>query len=362
MMNLMDLIDLKLNEYQLPPISNVVNNKQKSIRYINKLLKEYGNTVDIPFALNINKYDFRIKHILFSFGLGVVIASFCKLSSKIEESYKNNYKIDKAFIYAWLTVCLYHDFGYFVGSSYIKTDDIEDLVLGHKIFDYSYCSSRYSKSLYIEYYKNKYSTQNWDKCEYDIRKNEEVGDHGILGGYILFERLCSSETQNSNSIINNVDSTTKDTISFRIPFYQDICFRIMEHNIWKNNSVLENDHPFREIDKENFQIIEYKEPLLYLLSLVDTIEMTKRFCTYIDDSEEKEKFIYPKTLGKKIKVDITSGQIRIDYSEMDTFIRTNNYFNNVDNWVSAVVSLKEWVDVDSSNTKQVVHISKSIDT
>ena len=354
MRTLMEEIDLSLEKFNLPPISNVVNNKGKSINYINKILKQYGNKVSIPFQLSLEQYDFRVKHVVFSFGLGIVLASFCDLKNKIEKQY-HKYKIDDVFIYTWLTLCLYHDFGYFIGSSYLRTENIQDLQLDYYIFEYDYCSSRYSKNLYIEYYKKKYEDQKWDEKNYDMSNNEEVGDHGILGGYILFSNLYASEVKQDSSKLSKIAKAIYESEEKRkkqeyhlerIPLYQDICYRIMEHNIWKNEKCFDHDHPFFEIDSNNFKFIDLIEPLLYLLSLVDTIEMTKRFCTYTDNSDNKEKFIYPKTLAKKINISVSSSTITIDYFELEKFIKENKYFSNISRWENGIAGLADWVSLD----------------
>ncbi len=347
MTNLMKEIDNSLYKLGLPPISNVVNNKKKSVQYINAILKQYGNKVTIPFNSALDQYDFRVKHIVFSFGLGIVLSSFCNLRDKIEEKYKK-YKIQQSFIYVWITLCLYHDFGYYIGEAYLRIDNIEKIKLKHNIFNYTYCDSRYSKELYYHYYKNKYKQQNWLQKNYDLSEYEEVGDHGILGGYVLFERLCSSET---NADLQKKESNFQpDNVKLnfeRIPVYQDICFRIMEHNIWKNNNLYEVSNPLHEIDAGHFLRIGYMEPLLYLLSLVDTIEMTKKFCRYSDESEDKDRFVFPKTLGTKIKIEISDGVINIDYSELENFIKKHEYFNNIDRWKTDIIELKDWVCVDA---------------
>ena len=343
MTNLMKEIDKNLIELDLPPISDVVDNKRKSIQYINKILKQHGNKVTIPFNSSLKQYDFRVKHVLFSFGLGIVLSSFHNLKYKIEEDYKR-YNIQNTFIYTWLTLCLYHDFGYFIGESHLKFDDIEKIKVNYNIFDYGYCTSRYSKNLFLDYYKNKYEEQNWESNKYNLLENEEVGDHGILGGYVLFERLYSSEI---NTI--SLKKATKDTNSYfeRIPLYQDICYRIMEHNIWKNSNLYEDDNPLHEIDANHFSKINFIEPLLYLLSLVDTIEMTKKFCRYSDDSDEKKHFIFPKTLGSKIRIEISDTFINIDYSELERFIKKHKYFDSIATWKASVIGLSDWVCVDS---------------
>ena len=88
-----------------------------------------------------------------------------------------------------------------------------------------------------------------------MAEQEEVGDHGILGGYVLFDRLYSSEVKpislKKNLMRNIYDlESPHDGLEYhleRIPLYQDICYRIMEHNIWKNKDNFAEDHPFYEI-------------------------------------------------------------------------------------------------------------------
>ncbi|MBR5496664.1 MAG: hypothetical protein IKV76_01630 [Clostridia bacterium] len=352
MTNLMEEIDNGLAKLGLPPISNVVDNKKKSIQYIKTILKQYGNKVTIPFNSVLDQYDFRVKHVLFSFGLGIVLSSFHNLKNKIEEEYKK-YEIQQSFIYTWITLCLYHDFDYFIAASHFNIDDIEKIKLNYNIFNYTYCDSRYSKELYCHYYKNKYKQQNWNQNNYNLSKNEEVGDHGILGGYVLFERLYSSETEKDSKNKKIVLPTNDIELHFeRIPLYQDICFRIMEHNIWKNNNLYEDSNPLQEIDAEHFLKIGCLEPLLYLLSLVDTIEMTKKFCRYSDESKDKEHYVFPKTLGIIIKIKVSAETIDIDYSELELFIKKHKYFDSINGWKASVMGLNNWVCVDACECKK----------
>ncbi len=351
MKNLMEEIDNSLAELGLPPISNVVNNKKKSIQYINAILNQFGNKVTIPFNSALKQYDFRVKHILFSFGLGIVISSFGNLKNKIEDEYKK-YGVQQSFIYTWITLCLYHDFGYFIGGSHLRIDDIEKIELKYNIFNYTYCCSRYSKELYCHYYRNKYKWQNWSKNNYNLTENEEVGDHGILGGYVLFERLYSSEIEVDYKNKKFAFQPGNTELCFeRIPLYQDICFRIMEHNIWKDNNLYEISNPLYEIDAGHFLRIDFVEPLLYLLSIVDTIEMTKKFCRYSDESKDKDRYVFPKTLGNYIKIDISDEVIDIDYSELEYFIKKHKYFDSVEGWKASVIGLNDWVCIDAYELK-----------
>ena len=316
MEHLMDAIDRRLTELNLPPISGTVNNRKLSIQYINRILADHGNKVSLPFQETLSRYDFRVKHVLFSFGLGIVLAPFCDLEQRIRSV------CPSSFLQTWLTVCLYHDFGYFIAPDYRSASTLDALELEHPIFGDHYCESRYSRQLYEAYYQERYQQHSTG--------GEEVGDHGILGGCVLYERLWRAASGGTD----------------RLPFYQDVCWRIMEHNIWKQEG--RRSSPLSEIDADHFRPIGPGEPLLCLLSLVDTIEMTKRFCTYTDGSDEQERHVYPKTLGRKVKMEVTGTAILLEYAELEQFIRSNKYFDSLDVWRKAVLGLQNWVDVKAT--------------
>ena len=176
MEHLMDAIDRRLTELGLTPICGVVNNREQCTRYISRILEDHGNKVAIPFQDTLEQYDFRVKHVLFSFGLGIVLAPFCHLEDRIQAACRR--EAPPSFLYVWLTVCLYHDFGYFIAPACRSAASLEALDLAHPIFDAGYCESRYSRRLYEAYYREKYARHGPD--------SEEVGDHGILGA------ACSS--------------------------------------------------------------------------------------------------------------------------------------------------------------------------
>ena len=99
---------------------------------------------------------------------------------------------------------------------------------------------------------------------------------------------------------------------------------------------------------------------MFLLSLVDTIEMTKRFCTYIDSSSEKEHFVYPKTLGSKIQISVTPKAIEIDYSALETYIKEHKYVGDIQRWTKSVTGLIDWVSLDVlENTNSRILVKKA---
>ena len=341
-MNLLEKIDKELRKCGLDPISNVINNKGKCLEYINKLLTKVGNNVTIPEQIEVSKYDFRIKHVLLSFGIGFILADFNGVKEKINTEYHIQ-NIQDIFVYTWLTLCLYHDYGYFIKSAYTNIDGFENIVLNHSIFDYDYSPSRYTYNLYAEYYNKKYHKQ-LEKDNQQFWDGEEIGDHGILGGYILFDKLYESPNAPEN------------TMQTKMPFYQDICYRIMEHNIWKQNKEYDKEHAFYAISNENFKIIDILEPLLYILSLVDTIEMVKKFCK--NPQKQTSRSVLPAKLSSQFYVDVTKTKILINYSKVEDYVKRNKYkTEDIDLWVKSVVGLKDWVDLTVENDdtlKQIV--------
>lgn len=345
-MNLIDQIDFELQRCGLKPISDVVNNKDKCFKYVNELLKKVGNNVTIPDRIEVDKYDFRIKHVLLSFGLGFIFADFNDIKTKINSQYHIPDVAD-TFIYTWLTLCLYHDYGYFIKSDYTDVNSFADISLDHSIFDYDYCQSRYTYNFYAEYYNNKYQNQLKNENRQDW-KGEEVGDHGILGGYVLFDKLYRNSA--------DMEAKNKGLIQQKNSFYQDICYRIMEHNIWRQKEKYGKDHAYYEISNENFRLIDIYEPLLYILSIVDTIEMSKKFCK--NPENQSSRAVLPKIISSQFNVKVTESSIIIDYSNLEDYIKRNNYKNaNIDAWVSGVLELQEWVVLTSKNNdllKQIV--------
>lgn len=141
--------------------------------------------------------------------------------------------------------------------------------------------------------------------------------------------------------------------------YQNICFRIMEHNIWRQDKDYPEGDPYHAIGHNSFtRIGAIKESLLYILSLVDTIEMTKKFRKYTDNTPSRS--LLPAHLGKQFDIEISEKAIAIDYSKLKPYLKKNEYADtDIDTWVKAVHGLAEWVDVktEKNDQKQRILIS-----
>ena len=330
---LMNSVDNALKKYNLSPISSIINNKEECKKYINRLLNMFGHFIYYKKYLP-EEYDYRIKHILFSFGLGLVFADFADLTKKIGERYWIDNKIKDNFLYVWLTVCLYHDFGYYVDhKKYSNISNLSNIInsLECNIF-MSGAISRYSPELYHKYYADRYKA---NKANGDF----EIGDHGILGGIVLYDLI-------------NRESSCEYCY-----FDENLCFCIMEHNIWKQKKDYPLFSPYHWIDKSNFvKIDSQKEPLLFLLSLVDTIEPTKKFSKYKDTESSSYKSIFPKTIAKNIKIDVTNKSITINGNELVNVLKKRDKSLKINDWIEPIKNLSDWVDVKSEVNGYIITI------
>ena len=136
--------------------------------------------------------------------------------------------------------------------------------------------------------------------------------------------------------------------------YQNICYRIMEHNIWmydpKHNFFESFDRSkMNEINKKNFKKIDDNESLLFLLSLVDTIEFIKKMSTTSLDNIEAQS--RPSTISNKIKIEVNSEQIIID-------TQATKNIKGYDDWIGSINGLNNWMKVEVSLKDNIIMIKK----
>ena len=376
MNSLLAEIDLALADYNLDPVSEIINSQDKSAQYIYKLLVERMGLIDIkPHKLK-KKFSNRINHCLFTFSLGILVSKFNNLKYKIENHYEKYFNSsENVFINTWLVLSLYHDYGYFLFSDYENINNLNDFKLEYDIFTF-YSERNRVSALYNIYINNneklfeilekdkektRYSEdiyKTYFKGSIDNVMKKEPFDHGIAGGYVLFNNLLmhlnSNETKIKNSIrllYDDVNNVIDNNL-----FYQNICYRIMEHNIWKIKRYGEYFKEFdlvklNDIVEENFKKISTEEPLLYLLSLVDTIEFIKKidFGDKKDSSTEKRAT----TIAKWINIEVNSNILKISFDSKQ-LIKWAGYSD----WRKNVMNLKDWVFVEILISNEVIEITQ----
>lgn len=350
MNSIYDELKNSLGEYS--DILKVIDNKRKSTKYVKELLDK----LDLPEAdltleaLN-EKASYRMNHILFTFSLGILLAKFLELDQLITKEYSKYFKDEKNVFYkVWLMLSLYHDFGYFIQNKYKDCSKFDLIEVENNIFSFNSekiqamklfglpeneVMTRYDKKIYEKYYE----------CYYKKNNEIEPVEHGIIGGYILFDEIIKNnqnvETKKRVNVKRGLEINENKVNDELI--YQDICYRIMEHNIWAIDKTKDYFASFiipelKPIFIENFNIIDSKEPLLMLLSLTDTIEYIKKLsATGLDNPNAQNR---PTTLAKKILINISKNMIIIDVNGV---VKIDGY----NKWKDSIENINSWVDVYS---------------
>lgn len=337
------------------------NNLKDIVNYTKLLLQNMGLSSDkIDGDYIKNSLSIKITHTLFTFFLGLLISRFDDLEAKIEKEYEKYFnEKHNVFLKVWTITSIFHDYGYaYIKNNKDKLQGIEELSeinIDNNIFEFGDKTeqSRYSRDLFKVYFREFAKKEQNEK---DEKNKEEYLEHGITGGYVLFDEIIKK-----NIILSDVSDNY---------FYQNICYRIMEHNIWK---IKENNVFFKEINKkqvseiyeDNFKVIYDNEPLLYLLSLCDTIEHVKRLYTKNNEGENTDTRVT--TFAKKIGFEVNIDYISINYVEVKRKVEliykklTNeDNDNEFEKWKRGIKGLNEWVNVDvKDNGKEWIIFKKN---
>ena len=326
--SLLNEIDEMMRKYLIQLVSQNLDDVRKSKDWLNNTLICYGNYKAYS-KKDIDGLSYsRIKHIMITFGMGCVFSKFCNLEKIIADTYwVSEDSVEERFLFAWLFVCLYHDYGYFVDrEKYKEISSIKKLSIQKSIFD-SEAKSRYSQKLYNTYYAVQYKR---NKGLYKKDEYNEIGDHGILGGIVLYDTMKEDDA---------------DFCGEANGFLGDFCYRIMEHNIWKKDRSYSQRYPFYEIGNDRFKKIDVDEGLLFLLSLVDTMELTKKYFQYHGHLKSK---LSSKQIAENINCNVDAERIEIDVTPLIVLLKENEdsfLIEEMEKWKEGVIGLNNWVNV-----------------
>ncbi len=217
------------------------------------------------------EYKNGYKHTISLYLLGILVAKNIGYDKFDLPEWDND--IEKNFIHHWGAICLTHDIGYFVENNkkeypINKYDNISKIV---EKFDLQYilCDLK-SPNIINNYYR------------YRINKFKCI-DHGIVAALILYNSLMGKvkkiekmQEQRTN-IFSDKKLCGKD-LEDDIYKYANT---IAHHNMWFKNScnLYYKKYDLQElcIKKDNSHKHSFsKDPMLFLLCLLDTIEILKR--------------------------------------------------------------------------------------
>lgn len=301
---------------------------------------------DVKDILYINKY--RARHIVATLLLGIGFARFVFRKNDVQSI------VDRYFDILWFQTATIHDYGYFCHETTDTKTSIATLQDRFPLLEEYYsiyfleCLNTFSKSK---------DTKETIQYSYDVIKSyfeysktivrdpydNERCDHGIVGGCVAFKKYCKRyATQN---VIRPSDVLT---ILIKIS-----CLVTASHNIFKSSSP-ESDVIYREycldpLLSTSNTIISRQNKLLYLLSIVDTLECTKRFSR---KNSQEGKSIYQRTILENVRIGVYEGCIMIDFTDLHSYItkvRKNKEMEQLlNNHIKSIKGLSTWVQCNTS--------------
>lgn len=323
--------------------ANPIINQRESWTFIEEYFRLGGKekAFDLKWFKNL-KEDGKHIHAISMYFLGCILQDIIKNNLDIEMAnfIPGEKDFNKDFLYLWFLTCLYHDTAYVIendklsinfanSSDYLKYY-LNDNKIKHDVYSRKWLGKShytYEREL-IENYFN-YRIEKW-KCV----------DHGIIGGFLFYDRLYENYNNAWNKYRkNNEDNNiTKDRFEYKgliwdkqqLDVFAYISNAIIAHNVYySDNDKLYNKYGLKKLIKSNDnKIILKSDPLLYFLSIVDTIEPTKFF-----DNKT------PEDIWKNI-------DMYFDYSLNCITIKSLSDEFYTKEWENKIVSLKDWLAID----------------
>lgn len=352
-----------------------------------KCLSMIFHVLDLGYNHNdlMIKNLYRSQHILITFLLGFGISQHFNLLQGVNTI--NNMPDH----YLWMLTSLVHDYGYLnaglsqkqelnnINGKYNLLSDKSTAKQLSITSDYSYIYPQFLTYPYdiIKYYYN-YRKEKLNK--YDNIAGEAI-DHGIYGAckcyedycdfYIKheFPRSCISPTDNKAEIENmgyelvkiNNDSNILKLARTEPLLYKTACLITAQHNMFRSL----NEETDREYEEYGLYPLLSTKPiaiskenaLLYLLSIVDTIECTKTFerLSVSNDKNVAEFSLSIKKVLNSVSIELNDDGITVDYSGLETVIgkyrslvnakeKRTLMKNKLFKQVEYVKGLKDWIE------------------
>ena len=350
--NLLNLhIGLDEKEYKIIKFNSfekIINDSNLCVDFIRCILD------DDPNAIIFNKQ--RATHILVTWLLGVALADTFQL---------NKYPAGVGSLYLgriWLQTAITHDYGYF--RKEVKDEDlqIENLIKEHNLFmdDYGNGEFRYLNNMSIIEETKCFFSYTYDEVlnYFQYRKEQlkndknEKNDHGIIGGALVFSNYCKKVERDLKMKLKNGMNGIYPSPAI-MKEQKIACFIAATHNIFKSDSA-EKDAIYRRYSLFNLlstspKRVTIENKLLMLMSLVDTIECTKRF----SERENPKAYLHEKTVLKRTSINVLENGIELDFNDLHSYIINERKEFEMDGilirHVNAVASINTWTDFDSDH-------------
>jgi len=285
---------------------------------------------------------FRLKHTVSIYFLGLIIyENVSKIRSAINDYIRQvDLYINEAntpFSYFWFLICFYHDFGYSFESEDRNTA-IKRLV---KFFDeyIPYALPRRNHRTGVP----RVISDNIQKYSIFRYVNDDKLDHGIVAGLLFwYEREKDYFTRRKNHseetfIEKNLLWSKKMLYHIHLP----VAWTISAHNVWFRKPNSENSDIYRKYGLEkliiNRPIVRLrKHPMLFLLSIVDTIDPVKLLSNNnvhnfnISDLDLIEFKFTRDTIMYRINLNdvVVTPRYKENVVDMNSWLCCHTYYNN----------------------------------
>ena len=286
----------------------------RPIKFIREYLK-VGDKLSDLFSCErwVDNKSYRLHHTVSIYTLGIIIYQNVGLVSKEVDNYFRKYRKEDAtlvnndFYYYWFLICFFHDMGYLAKNEENKS-----------IYQFGECDTGIKnktfevlESVRLIYEKNNRNVIpnmiyrnfiNYDIFFNERRKstdiNDEIINHGYLSAAYYYKQRQDSFNRVKRTYKHDDDFyerasgeyvNRKTNIVYKKSFlktvHAEVSSIILAHNIFfcnANGSDVENINTYRKHKLDELIINEpiynlKKYPLLFLLSLVDTIDIYKYF-------------------------------------------------------------------------------------
>lgn len=309
----------------------IYNNKSNNNRLIPELIITLLQSSDKD-NLSINKLfacltHERLRHTLLCYIFGCFLYnSESEVRDNIEaflsEIWESKGRSPQSkFLLTWLLICLFHDIGYAIEMNNVNAvplNNEQQCEFFADILDVNGTIVDLLPSFpdrFPQCYKNIPIKYDRYRKMYGIIKNgKPLFDHGVYGGILLNKAL----------------EEMPDKYGMPEKYYEYIAWVIMCHNMWfaqdKNTKYVYDLLGMESlyVRKQQYQILFDKYPLLWLLSVVDNIECTKR-----------------KVSIKWLK-EIIIDELSPDYLRIKVNVRAKNG-RYVGEYIQALKGLNDWL-------------------
>lgn len=346
-------VDYRIKKLRDSELSTHLHNKpyspQDSCRaFIYEHFKAGGKEEAMVFPLK-DKYKDKGKHThtVSLFLMGLALQN--EFSDCIERELKRliqNVSVWYDFKYTWFLACLYHD-----TASCIEVSQIEpNASIVQKQLEYYLGNSNiqytpYSYKPMIEGAQLTRFSEALVKNYFYYRADSQKLDHGIIGGYMLFDRLCKTFYRETCGFdFNETGIKYKNGLCWRrehIDHFAYIADAIICHNIWTSHKK-ETNELYKKYGLEHLIIkrsnkLNFSEyPLQFMLCLLDTIEPIKRFGSLNAADVLSNISVTANTNGGKLQV------------MWEPLIEEQPEFTR---WCDNLTEMDEWMDLTTSDNR-----------